>query len=142
VPTTLAANASCTESIAFLPTTIAGPATGSVVFSGIGVVPESILLTGNAAQASPSPSTVSLTSSIAAPFIGQVITFTAAVKTTGGGSPSGTVSFYDGTTLVGAAQTLVAGSASVTETTQISGDHNITAVYRDRLLVRLLLPRL
>jgi len=129
VPITLAANASCTESIAFLPTTIAGPATGSVVFSGIGVVPQSILLTGNAAQASPSPSTVSLTSSIAAPFVGQLITFTASVKPTGGGSPSGTVSFYDGTTLIGAAQTLVAGSASVNETTQISGDHNITAVY-------------
>lgn len=108
-PITLAAGASCTQNIAFLPTA-SGTATGSVAFGGTGVVPQSILLSGTGIQTA---TTVTLSSNIAAPFVGQPITLTATVTSAGAGTPTGTVSFYDGATLLGTS-TLSGGSASFT----------------------------
>jgi hypothetical protein len=114
-PITLAAGATCTQNIAFQPTA-SGAATGSVVFGGTGVVPQSILLSGTGIQTA---TTVTLSSNIATPFVGQPITLTATVTSAGAGMPTGTVSFYDGSTLLGTS-TLSAGSASFT-TTLIAG---------------------
>jgi sugar lactone lactonase YvrE len=122
-PITLAAGASCTQNLAFLPVA-PGAATGSVVFGGTGVVPQSILLAGSGVQTA---TTVALTSSLATAFAGQPITFTATVKPTGAGTPTGTVAFFDGTTPLGTA-TLSAGAASIT-TALAAGMHAITAVY-------------
>jgi sugar lactone lactonase YvrE len=122
-PITLAAGASCAQNIAFLPVA-PGAASGSVVFGGTGIVPQSILLAGTGVQ---SATTVTLASSTAAPFAGQAITFTATVKPTGAGTPTGNVAFFDGTTPLGASP-LTAGLASIT-TTLIAGTHAITAVY-------------
>ena len=47
---------------------------------------------------------------------------------TGSGTPTGAISFYDGTTLLAAPQTLVSGSASIA-TSLSGGIHSITAVY-------------
>jgi hypothetical protein len=123
MPITLTPGANCTQNVVFLPTA-SGAASGSVVFGGTGVVPQSILLTGTAVQTA---TTVTLASNMATPFVGQAITFTATVKPTGFGTPTGTVSFYDGTTLIGSSA-LAVGSASVT-TTLAAGAHTITAVY-------------
>jgi Bacterial Ig-like domain (group 3)/NHL repeat len=123
MPITLTPGANCTQNVVFLPTA-SGAATGSVVFGGTGVVPQSILLTGTAGQTA---TTVTLASNMATPFVGQAITFTATVKPTGFGTPTGTVSFYDGTTPIGSSA-LAAGSASVTATLA-AGAHIITAVY-------------
>ena len=60
---------------------------------------------------------------------GQTVTLTATVQQPGLGTPTGTVSFYDGTTLIGTPQTLTAGSASISFTTLAAGTHTITAVY-------------
>jgi hypothetical protein len=122
-PITLTPGANCTQNVVFLPTA-SGAANGSVVFGGPAVVPQSILLTGAAVQTA---TTVSLASNIAAPFIGQAITFTATAEPVGMGTPTGTVSFDDGTTTIGSS-TLVAGSASFTATLA-AGAHSITAVY-------------
>lgn len=122
-PMTLTPGANCTQNVVFLPTA-SGAANGSVVFGGTGLVPQSVLLTGTAVQTA---TTVTLVSNMATPFVGQAITFTATVKPTGFGTPTGTVSFYDGTTSLGSSA-LAAGSASVT-TTLAAGTHTITAVY-------------
>jgi hypothetical protein len=122
-PITLAPNTSCMQNIAFL-AAASGIANGSVVFGGTGVVPQSILLTGTGVQTA---TTVTLASNIASAFAGQAITFTATVKPTGIGTPTGSVSFYDGATLIGSSA-LTAGSASIAPVL-IAGTHTITAVY-------------
>ena len=122
-PIALAASASCTQDIAFLPVA-PGAASGSVAFSGAGVVPESILLVGTGVQTA---TTVTLASSVASPFAGEAVTFTATVKPTGVGTPTGSVSFYDGVALLGSS-TLTAGSATIA-TALIAGTHTLTAVY-------------
>ncbi len=129
-PITLAAGATCTQNIAFLPTTV-GAANGSVVFSGTGIVPQSILLSGAAITTA---TTTTLISSIASPFVTQTITFTATVlpvsTTANSVKPTGTVSFYDGATLIGTAQTVATGgTASISTAALTSGPHTITAVY-------------
>jgi hypothetical protein len=124
-PVVLAAGAKCIENIAYLPVTV-GLSSGSVIFGGRGIVPESILLRGTAVQ---TMTTVTLASDNLAPFVGQTITLTAIVSPAGVGTPSGAVSFYDGTTLLGSAQTLVAGSASIATAALLAGTHNLTAVY-------------
>lgn len=61
---------------------------------------------------------------------GQTVTFTATVKAVapGVGTPSGSVTFMDGTTVLGSAP-LVSGKATLATTTLTSGSHTITAVY-------------
>jgi len=128
-PITLAAGASCTQNIAFLPT-VFGAATGSVAFSGTGVVTQSVLLSGTATQGT---TTTTLASSNATPFINELITFTATVNKVGGGTaPTGTVTFYlNGTTQIGLPQTVTAtqNTASVQTTIAAAGSYAITAVY-------------
>ena len=126
MPITLAAGETCTQNIAFLPIA-PGPAIGSVIFGGTGVVPQSILLTGTGVQTA---TEVTLASNIAAPLAGQAILFTATVQPTGGGMPTGSVTFLDGTTPIGVAG-LTASSASLS-TTLTGGPHTITAVYAVR----------
>jgi hypothetical protein len=74
------------------------------------------------------PTTTTLTLSPAAPTAGQSVTFSATVApTTGSGSPTGTVTFLDGTTTLGTG-TLASGTASFTGSLA-AGAHAITASY-------------
>jgi hypothetical protein len=68
-----------------------------------------------------------LTSSANPAITNTPLTFTATV-TGAGTTPTGTVSFYDGTKLLGTS-TLVAGVATLTLSTLTHGTHSITAVY-------------
>jgi sugar lactone lactonase YvrE len=70
---------------------------------------------------------VALTSSLAAAAVGSAVSFTATV-TSSAGMPSGSVSFYDGTTLLGTG-TLAAGVATYTTVNLPVGALSITAVY-------------
>jgi hypothetical protein len=124
-PITLGAGASCTQNLAFLPATT-GAANGSVVFGGTGVVPQTILLTGTGTAAA---TTVQLASNAVTPLNGQTVTFTATVKPTGLGTATGTVSFFDGSTLIAANVPLSAGAAALATSTLADGGHSITAVY-------------
>jgi sugar lactone lactonase YvrE len=125
VPIQLAAGASCTQNIAYMPS-IAGTVSGSLAVSGPGIVSQTILLTGSATTAS---AAVALTSSGSAAFAGQPVTFNVAVTAANGGMATGTVTFYDGGTQIGSMQTLTNNAAAVTTTTLALGTHSITAVY-------------
>ena len=73
--------------------------------------------------------TTTLTVNPASPAVNQPTTLTATVHHTGTGvAPTGTVSFYDGTTLLGTAPVQPDGTATLT-TTFGGGPHSITAVY-------------
>ena len=72
--------------------------------------------------------TTTLVSSLNPAVFGQSVTFTAAV-TAGSGMPTGTVIFYDGSTVMGNAP-LVSGSASISTTSLSAGSHSITAAYQ------------
>lgn len=121
LPVTLAPGASCTENIAFVPTS-SGAAAGSVTVSGSGFVPQTVLLTGTGVQGA---STTTLTANTASALVGQPVTFTATVQPTG----SSTFAFYDGTTQIGTAQPLANNAVSLTVTSLAAGTHSITAVY-------------
>ena len=72
-----------------------------------------------------------LTSTANPSAIGQSVTFTTTVSVSGGGgvTPSGTVSFIDGTTVLTTQAINAGGGAMYTTSTLTAGIHQITAVY-------------
>ena len=73
--------------------------------------------------------TTTLTSSSASSTFGSSVTFTATIASTAGsGSPTGAVTFLDGTTTLGTG-TVSGGVAAYTTTTLATGSHSITASY-------------
>jgi uncharacterized protein (TIGR03382 family) len=79
----------------------------------------------------PLTTTTALTSNANPSFVGQSVTFTAGVATTGAFTvvPTGTVTFYDGATALGTGTLNAAGYATFTTSTLTLGTHTITAVY-------------
>ena len=61
--------------------------------------------------------------------VGQAVTFTATVTPRGTGTPTGTVSFFDGTTNIGKSALNSNGVAVLTISTLSVGTHSMTAVY-------------
>lgn len=74
----------------------------------------------------PAPGT-SLVASPNSAKVGQVVTLTATVS--GGSSPTGTVTFRDGTTTLMANVALVSGRASINTSFTTAGIHSLTAIY-------------
>jgi len=75
--------------------------------------------TATALTSSPNPSNV-----------GQTVTLTAAVTVQSGtGTPTGTVSFFNGTTQIGSAVPLSGGGAAITTSTLAAGTASLTATY-------------
>jgi hypothetical protein len=72
--------------------------------------------------------TTTLTSSLNPSNFGQSVTFTANVAPQFSGTPTGTVTFYDGATALKTAS-LSGGIAKFTTKTLSSGSHSITATY-------------
>jgi hypothetical protein len=125
-PITLTPNASCSQNITFLPIAVIA-SNGSVVFSGAGVINQTILLTGIGVVAS---TTTTLSSSVASAVVNQSITFTASVKPAGLGTPTGTVQFYSNAVAIGAPVPLAAsGLAALITSFSVSGTYAITAIY-------------
>ena len=81
-------------------------------------------------QVTPSADTTTVSSSPSSSTIGQMVTFTATVTPTTGstGTPTGTVTFEDGTTVLGSAP-LDNGTATFSIATLAVGSHTITADY-------------
>jgi hypothetical protein len=76
----------------------------------------------------PAATSVTLTASESSAVYGQSVTLTAAVSTAAG-TPSGTVAFYDGTTLLASVPIAASGTATLTSTTLSTGSHAIVANY-------------
>lgn len=80
----------------------------------------------------PNPTAVATTTTVVSSLnpstYGQAVTFTATVKSTAMGTPTGTVTFKDGATVLGTI-TLSAGVAKLTTKTLKVGAHSITAIY-------------
>jgi hypothetical protein len=76
------------------------------------------------------PVNVAVASSVNPSIIGQAVTFTATVSpaASSNATPSGTVTFFDGTANLGTA-TLSGGHASITTSSLAIGSHTITAQY-------------
>ncbi len=70
---------------------------------------------------------IALSTSLNPVLLENAVTFTANV-TSAGGTPTGTVNFLDGTTVIGAG-TLAGGTASFSSAAMALGAHSITAVY-------------
>jgi hypothetical protein len=87
----------------------------------------SSVLTEVVNAAPPATTTTTITSSVNPSTFGQSVTFTATVSTATG-TPTGTVSFYDGATLLGNG-TLSGNTATFATSALAVGSHNITAVY-------------
>jgi len=73
---------------------------------------------------------VALSSGSSLPVLGASYTLTATVTSTTAGTPTGTVSFYDGTTLLNTVPATISGGvASFSLSTLALGAHSLTAVY-------------
>ena len=79
----------------------------------------------------PMTTSTALSASPSAPVAGQLVTLTAAVTATSPGNaiPTGTVTFMDGTTVLGTAQNLNNGIASWTQVLATGSTQNMTATY-------------
>jgi sugar lactone lactonase YvrE len=76
------------------------------------------------------PSRSTLTSNTGIPILGTSLALTATVSSTTSGTPRGTVTFYDGATLLNTAGAIVSnGVAALNISTLAVGAHSITAVY-------------
>jgi hypothetical protein len=83
----------------------------------------------------PAPTSTTVTSSLNPSILGQSVTFTATVANTSGAgistaTPTGSVQFMDGPSLLGTPQNLSSlGTATLTTSALAAGNHPITAVY-------------
>ena len=75
------------------------------------------------------PTAVALNSSLNPSTYGQAVTFTATVTSSGGGTPSGSVTFKNGGATLGSSVLNGSGVATYTTSTLTKAVHSITAVY-------------
>jgi Bacterial Ig-like domain (group 3)/FG-GAP-like repeat len=76
----------------------------------------------------PATTTTTISSSANPALVGQVVTFTVSVQPAFGGTASGSVSFSDGTTLLGTVS-LTNNASQLSVSTLGAGSHSITAAY-------------
>ena len=76
-----------------------------------------------------SATATALSSSLNPAIAGQSVTFTATVSSSASGTPSGTVSFYDGSTLLGSGTLSASDVATFTTSSLAAASHSITASY-------------
>ncbi len=74
------------------------------------------------------PTTSTATSNLNPSAFGNGVVFSASVASTGSNTPTGTVTFKDGTNNIGTV-TLTGGTASLSKTNLAAGTHSITVVY-------------
>jgi hypothetical protein len=123
-----------------------GPATSAQLFNPIGLMldPVGDLFIADSANnvvrkvtvlaivvVSPDRTTTAVAASTSSAVYGQAVTFTATVTVNkpGAGTPTGTVTFYDGKTALGTVKLNVFGQATLTTSQLIVGTHSIAATY-------------
>ena len=109
----------------------AGAHSITVVYSGdSNYTPStSAVLTQTVNPAKTTATTTTVMSSLNPSIIGQPVTFTATVKGSGSGTPTGTVTFKDGSTTIVSGVALTGGSAMYQDPSLTAATHSITAVY-------------
>ncbi|HEY7170426.1 MAG TPA: Ig-like domain repeat protein [Vicinamibacterales bacterium] len=124
--------ASLSGSLGFATTAAAGSPIGSypIAVSGVSSPNYVITFVGGTLSIVPAATTVTAASSPAPSGLNQPMTFTASVAAAapGAGTPTGSIQFFDGTTLVGTA-TLAGGDATLTTAGLTPGSHSIEARY-------------
>jgi len=75
------------------------------------------------------PTSTTVVSSLNPSTFGQSVTFTATVTHSGSGTPTGTVTFFNGKNVIGSAPLSSNGTASITTSSLSVGSHSITAFY-------------
>lgn len=117
---------SCTISVTFTPVAI-GTRLGKIsITANTATTPPSINLTGTGTGAT---TTTSLSSSLNSSVYGQSVSFTAKVLPSIAGTPTGTVTFYDGAAVLGTKTVSIAGIAVLTTSSLAGGSHSVTASY-------------
>ena len=86
-----------------------------------------VLINNGVTSSSLTPTSTALTASATSIAAGQSVTFTATVSASS--TPSGTVTFYDGTTTLGEGTLNGSGVATYATTALNAGSHSITAAY-------------
>ncbi len=122
VPVTVAAGSSCTVQVAFAPTA-GGVTSGSVVISGAGLTPQTVLLSGTGTQGTDALTLTGTQSSI----YGGAVSLTATLAS-GSQIATGTVTFMAGSTVLGTAA-LVNDVATLTLNTLQAGSYSVVASY-------------
>ncbi len=109
----------------------AGTDTGGIVASFAGDSTNKLSQNSGDLVVTQSSTTTTLTSSANPSVSGQSVTFTATVAAVSpnSGTPTGTVNFLDGTTVIGTAEPLTAGVATFSTSSLTVATHSITAVY-------------
>jgi len=108
--------------------TNAAPGANYYVVSAINASGESPDSAPASATISSAPTSTSLVSSANPSAFGQSVTFTAAVHPSTSGTPTGSITFKDGTATLGTVS-LASNTASFTTATLTAQSHSITAVY-------------
>jgi Bacterial Ig-like domain (group 3)/FG-GAP-like repeat/FG-GAP repeat len=93
------------------------------------LVGATLLLSQASTSSGPAGTTTALTVAPNPATVGQSVTLTAKVTSTVTGTPSGTVEFLDGTTVLGSQPLAAAGTATLTVSTLGAGAHSLTAQY-------------
>ncbi|MGO4515407.1 Ig-like domain repeat protein [Terriglobus sp. 2YAB30_2] len=125
--TPLASSASCVVGAQFNPQVIGSPVNGSIEVQSAAInAPAVLQLSGEVLTLD--PTTVNLSSSANPSALGAAVTFTAQVLTSGTNIPTGKITFYDGSTSLGAVN-LAPGVATLTAGSLTLGSHSITASY-------------
>lgn len=89
----------------------------------------STLLLGQGAASGTQSSSTTLTAAPNPADVGQSVTLTAQVAGSGGGTPTGSVSFLDRSTIIGSDTVSAQGSATFTTSTLVAGTHSLKAQY-------------
>jgi hypothetical protein len=87
-----------------------------------------LLNNGDGTLSAPMATTTALSADVSPAVVGQTVNLTATV-TRAAGIPTGTVTFLDGSTVLGTATLDGTGTASLAVTFTTAGDHALTAVY-------------
>ena len=112
------------------PTTPAGTYPGAISCSGASTVNYNVTYSTGTLTVSQAATTTALGTSANPSPQGKILTFTATVtaQAPGGGTPTGTVNFFDGGTKIGSA-TLTNGQATISTSSLSLGPHAVTATY-------------
>ena len=127
--TPLAVGGTCNIVVSFTPSAVGARDAALLINDNGGASPHFATLTGTGAEITgPVPTNITLSSSNTSAIVNTSVTITATVTSTTPGTPTGSVTFFNGSTQLGTG-TLNAGTATYTTSSLAGGAYQITATY-------------